>query len=115
MRMYVQIQPPIPPQINQSYIPFGYWNFGLCCWQYSADGDLSGQAFDGAIEWINTMNFVTEPKYNNPVAFRYFLKAGLSAIVYPSISVNVKVPDISINGTFYNAVTGKGMAVPLIP
>src|ERR1700754_1183117 len=100
MQMLIDIQSPFPPGVDQSYIPFGFYKFGLCCWVYEG-------GYDGAIEWINTQHFVTEPKYQNPVSFRYCFLGGTIGTVTPKLVVNTSVPDITINTKVVNMATGK--------
>ena len=104
MRMIINIQPPIPPSIDMTYLPFGYGKFGLCCWTYD-------QNCDGIVEWINTMNFITESKMDGVTGFRYFLRAGLYANLTPLIHVP-NAPPISIGGFNVNPLTGAGL--PLV-
>lgn len=104
--MQIDVQTPFPPQINQSYVPFGFYKFGCCCWVYEG-------GYDGVVEWINTQHFVTEPKLPSPISFRYWFALGVTALVTPIIRVNNSVPDIELNGTFYNPVSGKNMPLLL--
>jgi hypothetical protein len=109
--MTVKILPPIPPWINQSYTPFGFYKFGCCCWQYQ---DPLGNVWDGEVEWINTQNFVTKAKLGSVYGFRWFLWEGLLATFNPVLEVAVQAPSIEVNGTFVNPVTGEGFPL-LIP
>ena len=103
MRILIAVQAPIPPQVSQSYSPFGWYKLGVCCWNYSG--------FDGAVEFINTLNFCTEPKYSNPTSFRYSLAPGLTAILTPFLEIAGTPPGITINGQVVNPATGEGMVV----
>jgi hypothetical protein len=105
MKMLIDILPPIPPGVNQSYLPFGWAKYGVCAWVY--DG------YRGETEWINFQHFVTEPKYQNVTAFDYWFQHGVTAIIKAKLEVNSKVPDISINGVNYNMATGKNMPLLL--
>jgi hypothetical protein len=115
--MLVDIQQPIPAEIGQSYIPFGFRKFGLCCWTYEPPLSVSGLAvflggYDGQIEWINTEHFITQSKLPNPVGFRYWLQQGCTAIITPVTQAFGAVPDIQIGSLLINPVTGKGMPLP---
>ena len=105
--MLIDIQPPIPPNVNQSYMPFGWAKYGVCAWVYNG--------YRGESEWINFNHFVTEPKYKNVTAFDYWFASGVSAIVTPLLEVDSAVPDITINGITYNMATGKNMPLLLAP
>lgn len=112
--MQVIIQTPFPPGVADSYIPFGWYKFGMCCWTYQGDG-LQVDGYNGETEWINQQFFYTEPKYANPYAFRYWLIAGVSAMIVPFLQVKSVPPDILINGLTVNPATGKGMPLILPP
>jgi hypothetical protein len=109
----INIQTPLPAVINQSYMPFGFYKLGLGCWQYqnAALGDAGN--YDGEIEWINTLRFVTQPKYANPSGFRYWFQPGIVALVTPNLILPTNVPDIIVNGTAYNMVSGENMPLLL--
>lgn len=110
MEMLIDIQTPVPSNINQSYIPFGFYKLGVCCWQYQG-------GYDGEIEWINTLHFKTQPKYANPVGFRYWFALNVIALITPNITITASPPDITLDGTPYNPATGKNMpvSVPIEP
>jgi hypothetical protein len=124
--IYIDIQQPIDATINQSYAPFGFYKFGLGCWQYQASGPgvalpvapssflsggvSAGGVYDGEIEWINTLQFTSQPKYANPVGFRYMLLGKTSAIVRLLPTPNgIAAPNVGINGVPYNPTTGLNM------
>lgn len=102
MRMQIDIQDPIPPWINNTWQPFDYYKFGLCCWVYSG-------GYSGEIEWINSKHFCTEPKFGDPQAFRYCFQKGIIATVTPVIQITANVQDTIINGTNYNLVKGTNL------
>lgn len=105
MQIQIAIQQPVPTNINQSYIPFGFYKLGVLCWQYEG-------GWDGEIEWINTLRMVTQPKLPNPIGLRYWFQPGVTAILTPVITITASPPDITLDGVAYNAATGKNM--PLI-
>lgn len=105
MRAQISIQGPFPPQIDQSYEPFGFYKFGLCCWQY--------EGFDGQIEWINTQFFCTEPKYPGPTAFRYWFQKNVFALVQVVPTIRSDMQSFKINGVNVNPATGDGMPLLL--
>lgn len=104
MRFLCDISTPIPGYVNQSYMPFGFWKFGLMCWVY--DG------YRGEVEWINSLKFVSEAKYADPAGVDYFFQKGVifKVQLVPHVSVNLQ--DIVLNGIPFNPATGKGF--PLI-
>jgi hypothetical protein len=105
MQILIDVQPPYPPQINQSYTPFGFWKFGCCAWVYNG--------YRGQIEWINSPHFVTEPKYANPTSFDYYFNVGVIAVVTPNLQVDTKAPGIILNDVLYNMASGEGMPILL--
>jgi hypothetical protein len=108
---YIAIQTPLDPNINQSYAPFGFYKFGVCCWTYQ--NQVDGNVYDGIVEFINTQYFMTQAKYANPTGFRYNLFGNNTALVTFQPTIQNAAPDVSINNIAYNPTTGKGM--PLIP
>jgi hypothetical protein len=103
MRMAIDINAAnLPAYLNRSYGDFGYYNFGICCWQYDNR--------DGAIEWINTLYFITESKMDNVTGFRYWLKPGLNALFTPYPHVPT-FPALNINGLQVNPATGQGYPI----
>jgi hypothetical protein len=107
----IQINPLLPPDLNESYEPFGYFNLGICAWVYAPQGQNSAAGgFRARHEFINSLLFYSEPPYPNPVAFDYYLKPGVQGIVTVEIQVRSDIPDVVINDVAYNAATGKNMA-----
>lgn len=105
MRVNISVVPPLPAWIDTSYGDFGFYKLGLCCWNYAG--------FDGAIEWINTLTFCTEPKYSSPSELRIWMRPGIVWLAVPILQINFSPPDITINNKTYNVTTGKNMPVVL--
>ena len=110
MYAIIQIDSNLPPDLNESYIPFGYWNLGICAWTYSPKGiNSAAGSFRARHEFINSLLFYSEPPYPDPVAFDYYLKPGVQGIVTLGIQVRGDVPDVVINDMAINLATGKGV------
>jgi hypothetical protein len=112
IRFCLDMIPPYPPSINESYGPFGFYKFGVGCWQYDL-GFPGSKLYDGAVEYINTEHFCTEPKYINPYAFRYVLFDGVSATKSMAPVLDSNIPDSVVQGEAVNAVVGKGLPLLL--
>lgn len=104
------IQEPLDPSITSSYGNFGYYNFGLMCWIYKVTG--SNNTYDGPVEWINTMHFMSQAKYPNPVNVRWWLKPNTTAQVSMWPVVQGAAPDVVIGGVATNLTTGAGLPIP---
>jgi len=109
VRFYMRIQDPIPPNIGFSYGDFGYANFGACVWEYEEKKFFNDETFQGAVEWINFRNFVTEPKYVNPLGLRFWLKPGITAIYRLMPAPLPDIPVEQINGIVTSMITGANM------
>jgi hypothetical protein len=107
LRINIDINTPFDTSINQSYIPFGFYKFGICAWVY--DG-----GYRGACEWINTQHFCTEPKYANPISLDYCLFGSTTALITPVFVITGAAPDVILNNIPYNAATGLNMPIPLL-
>lgn len=107
MRFLLDVYNPIPKQLNETYHPFGYYNFGVFCWIY--DG------YDGQVEFINTMHFCSEPKYSSPSAYRIHLARGVIANMQVIPTIRTDTADSVIAGVIANLVTGKGMPLKIPP
>jgi hypothetical protein len=76
------------------------------CWTYNG--------YDGEIEWVNTMHFCTEPKYNAPTGIRYSFREGLIWVGNLQPSPLPLIPDFIVNGIATNLLSGKNMP-PIFP
>jgi hypothetical protein len=101
-----QIIPPIPPEINQSYFGYGFYKLGLGSWTYEIDGLL----YQGETEWINTLNFCSQPKYPNPTCFSYWFKDGLLFNVAILPTTRNDIASSLVQGVEVNLATGLGLA-----
>ena len=97
----------LPGAAPESYKPFGFAKFGLCCWNYGG--------WDGQIEWINTAFFMTISKYPNPTKLRYWAANGVQMTIQMQQSPVPDVPDVAINAALVNLVSGKGMPLTVVP
>jgi hypothetical protein len=107
--VYIDIDSPYDTTINESYAPFGFYKFGVGCWQYANASNNNGQLYDGAVEWINTPHFTTQPKYANPVGFRYVLFGSTTAKFTTAPTIQAAAPNMFVNGQAYNPTTGLNM------
>lgn len=96
----------IPPDINESYRPFGFYKFGLGCWCYN----VNGREMDGEIEWINTLRFCSRPKYPNPTCFRYRVDSRLKVSISMEPLVRTDIADTVVAGIATNWALAKGLA-----
>lgn len=126
MIFVAKIDPPRSIFANSSYGSFGYYKLGLGCWvynpallevsfpQFGLDVNI-GQLglYEGAVEWINTLTFLTEPKYANPLFFKFWFQPGVVYTAQVLPSQKITVPDMFFGPSPLNLVTGKGM--PLVP
>lgn len=95
----------IPASIDQTYIPFGFYKLGLGCWVYT----VQGAHYDGEIEWINTLNFVSKSKLANPCKFRFVLRDGILGDPAIVPEINNDIADSAIAGTAINWAIAKGL------
>ena len=105
MQIWSTVQP--PAVIPQSYRPFGFAKYGLCCWVYNG--------YDGVIEWINSQFFVTDSKLPGVTGFRYYANAGVQMLLTPTTIPLPPIPDVAINAVLTNAALGKNMPLPPVP
>jgi hypothetical protein len=105
MRAQITVSPVIPPGVDSSYGEFHFYKFGVCCWTY---GNFRGQ-----VEYINSLLFCSEPKYQGATSFEYWFFPGVQAHVEVIAQVQGLAPqDVVVNGIPRNPVTGKNM--PLV-
>jgi len=101
MRLQVDTFEPLPPWVNRSYEDFGFYKLGLMCWTYNG--------YDGQIEWINTLRFCSEPKYDDCTGFRIWMqKDVLFRVVDHKVEAKLLPPIISENQPV-NPLTGEGL------
>lgn len=107
MRAYIIIHDPIPAHIDLTFGTPQFGRFGYGAWRYGTNNPLLAAAY-GEVEWINFTEFVTEPKYDNPLSFDFQLKEGI--LFTPTWDLNIKshAAEIILNGIKVNPATGKG-------
>ena len=96
----------IPASVNKSYGNFGFYKFGLGCWAY----DVNGIQRDGEVEWINTTPWCSQPKYPNPICFRYWFAPGVIASVHLEPTVRTDIADTVVAGIAMNWARQIGIA-----
>lgn len=101
MRFHIDVLDPIPPWINRSYGDYGFWNFGLCAWDY--DGYL------GETEWINVRQFCTEPKYDNPSGLKVWMKKDVIYVINSKEVSAFIIPPVVVDGAPVDPFTGQGL------
>lgn len=114
MNVVIQVIPPLPPEVNTSYGDFQFAKLGVLCWQYADPGNILPGFFSGEVEWINQLNFISESKLPNPVAFKYWFQPGVTAIITPRAVIANVGPNIFVNGTAFNLTNGLNMAEYLL-
>jgi len=101
MRMLIDVFEPIPPWINRSYGDFGFWKFGLCRWVY--------HGYAGETEWINSPQFCTEPKYDDPDGLAIWMQPGVNYVWHMDEATGLVLPPIKVNQHVVDPITGEGL------
>jgi len=109
----MDILPPWPAKIDDSYPPFGFYKFGLWVWQYGYNASNPNQLYDGRIEWITTQHFCTTPEWPDVKGYRYHLRPGVQASLKVVPWIREDIPDTIINGVAINLIRGTGLPLVL--
>lgn len=105
LRARIEILDPEPSSLGYSYGDMRFTKYGVCAWSYNG--------YRGAIEWVNSKRFITEPKMSGVTGFDFYFVPGVLAKVTFVPVVRDDLPGVYINGVPVNPATGQGFPIAL--